>query len=130
MGVECGGREVGERDGVAGRFNLVYLTGNFDFFFFFNLEINQRGNLTAESRVVVVQSPSHVRLCDPMDCSTPGSRVASSKSQNPQAEDQGSGYTRIIKAVWTSLTVVSQFKLCTLDSVNSILPPTNSYLPP
>ena len=34
MGVECGGREVGERDGVAGRFNLVYLTGNFDFFFF------------------------------------------------------------------------------------------------
>ena len=61
IGVECGSREVGERDRVAGRFNLVYLTGNF-YFFFFNLEINQRGNLTAESRVVVVQSPSHVQL--------------------------------------------------------------------
>lgn len=67
MGVD---KETGEGGGQIGRFSLAYLTGNF--YFFLYLEINQRGSLTA------------------------GSRVASSRSQIPWTDSRGSGYARII----------------------------------
>ena len=33
---------------------------------------NKWQNWDSSMDIVVVQSPSHVRLCNPMDCSTPG----------------------------------------------------------
>ena len=53
MGVECGGREVGERDGVAGRFNLVYLTGNFDFFFFLTWKLIREGTSLQKAELLL-----------------------------------------------------------------------------